>query len=631
MTSTSNRSASMTGQRTDQRGPEGAPSVAVLDQALWRDLNEAASEAAFGEAWVTLLCRMIPGAVAGVLVLERGVGSLVPVAGFPAKESGNAALLAAAQLAVTERRGAVQAAPATAPQQPTRIAYPIILDEQLVGAVALEFPAAGLRDTREAMRQLQWSVVWVRDFLRRGRASADQDAVRRMGIALDLLAAALEEDRFTAACRTAATELATRLGCTRVSFGFLRRGQCEVESISNSAQFGKRMNLVRLLAEAMDEAVDQHAVVLYPPPGGDEPTLTRSHAALAAGHGAGHILTVPMFAKDKFIGAVTFERDAANGFDQSNIDLAEAVVSIMGPALADKRANDRWLITKCFETAANAGIAIVGPGHAGLKFGIVATIAVAAFCYFATGTYRVTADGKVEGEVQRSIVAPFDGYVSEAPARAGHAVQKGDLLVALDDRDLLLERLRWVTERQQHLYQYDKALSAGARSDAMRYKSELDEAEAQIQLADAQLARSRMKAPFDGLILSGDLSQSIGAVVRRGDVLFEIAPLSGYRVKLLVPESQIADVAPGGTGDLVVGALPDTRFPFTVEQITPVATARDGQNFFAVEGRLTRVSQRLRPGMDGVGKIDVGERRLVWIWFRSVLHWLKVATWRWVP
>jgi multidrug resistance efflux pump len=246
------------------------------------------------------------------------------------------------------------------------------------------------------------------------------------------------------------------------------------------------------------------------------------------------------------------------------------------------------------------------------------------------GTYRITADGKVEGEVQRSIVAPFDGYVSEAPIQAGHAVKKGDLLAALDDRDLLLERLRWTTERQQHLYEYDKALSAGARADAMRYKSQLDEAEAQIRLADAELARSRMTAPFDGLILSGDLSQSIGAAVRRGDVLFQIAPLTGYRVRLLVSETQIADVVPGDGGELLVAALPDATFPFTIERITPVATAHDGQNFFAVDGRLTHVSARLRPGMDGIGKIDVGERRLVWIWFRSLLHWLNIASWRWL-
>lgn len=615
-------------------GPEAEPrnTLAVLDQALWRDLTGADDERRFGQAWLTLACRMVPGATAGVLVLarDRGSGTLYPVARFPAGGAGDPVLLASAQHAATERRGVLQPPPATAPSQPARLAYPILLEDELVGAVAFDVATTALRDSRLPMRQAQWAVAWVRDFVRRRRAGTERQGAARMSLALDLLAAALEEERFKAACRVAATELATRLGCSRVSFGFLRRGQSEVESISHSAQFGRRMNLVRLLAEAMDEAIDQHAVVLYPPISEDDAVLTRAHAALAAGGGAIQALTVPLFVKDRFVGAVTFERDGTEPFDQATIDLAEAVVSILGPALVDKRANDRWLVGKCLDSAAGQARALLGPAHLGRKLVAAGVAAVIAFVAFAVGPYRIVADGKVAGAEQRSIVAPFDGYISAAPVQAGDSVRKGQLLVALDDRDLLLERLRWLTERQQRLYEYDKALSAHERADALRHKSELDEAEAQIHLVDEELARARMTAPFDGLILSGDLSQSIGAAVRRGDVLFKMAPLTGYRVKLMVDESQIADVRPGEAGTLVVAALPDDEFPFTVKRITPVATAHDGRNLFAVDGRLTRISNRLRPGMDGVGKIDAGRRHLAWIWFRSVIHWLRIATWRWL-
>lgn len=616
--------------RLTQHETADTPSVAILDPALWQDLNSAASEQQFGEAWLALLCRMISGATAAVLVLERGPGQLTPVAGFPPSETGNAELLATAQLAVTERRGAVRAPPAGASPQPMRFAYPILLEDHLVGAVALEFTLTGLRDTRQCMRQLQWAVAWVRDFLRRRTADAARSSKQRMSLALDLLAATLEEEGFSGACRVAATELAARLGCIRVSFGFLRRGQSEVESISHSAQFGKQMNLVQLLAKAMDEAIDQHTVVIYPALEGDDVIVTQAHAALASGHGAGHILTVPMFVKDRFVGAVTFERERSEPFDQSNVDIAEAVVSILGPALNDKRANDRWLIVKFVDSVADGTRALLGPGHIGSKLAVVTFILVLAFCYFATGPYRIVADGKVEGEVQRTIVAPFDGYISEAPAQAGDSVRKGELIAALNDRDIVLERLRWLTERQQHLYEYDKALSEDKRADAERFKSQLDEAEAQVQLADEELKRSRLLAPFNGLILSGDLTQSIGAAVHRGDVLFRIAPLENYRVRLNISESQIADIAPGASGELVVAALPDQTFSFTVERITPVATAQDGKNFFVVDGRLTQTSGRLRPGMDGVGKIDGGKRRLVWIWFRSLLHWLRITSWTWL-
>jgi len=612
------------------RDDEAAPPAALSEQALWRDLTAANDASVFGVAWLSLARRMIVGGGAGLLMLDRGAGAgLVPVATTSADDAGGPALRATAELAAAERRGVVQPPPAGATQQPMCLAYPLLVDGHVMATAAIEVEYT--RDARMPMRQLQWAIAWVRDFLHRDATVAGQRVTDRMAVALDLLAAVLEEEGFQAACRMAATELATRLDCARVSFGFLWRGQSAIEAISHSAQFGKHMNLVRLLADAMDEAIDQHAVVLFPAPEADPAVLTGAHAALAEGHGAGHILTIPLFVKDRFVGAATFERDARLPFDQATLDMAEAVVSILGAALVDKRANDRWLIVKAADTVASQTRALLGPEHFGRKLAAAAVVFALGFCYFAVGTYRIIADGRVEGSVQRAVVVPFDGYISEAPARAGDVVKQGALLAALDDRDLSLERLRWVTERQQHLYEYDKALSERERADALRFKSELDQAEAEIRLVDEQLARARMTAPFDGLVLSGDLSQSIGATVRRGDVLFEIAPLSDYRVVLLVDESQIADVVVGQAGELVAAALPDMTFPFVVERITPVASAHEGRMVFTVEGRLASASERLRPGMEGVARIDVGDRRLVWIAFRSLLHWLSVVTWKWLP
>ena len=96
--------------------------------------------------------------------------------------------------------------------------------------------------------------------------------------------------------------------------------------------------------------------------------------------------------------------------------------------------------------------------------------------------------------------------------------------------------------------------------------------------------------------MSGDLSQSIGAPVRRGDVLFEISPLNDYRVELQVPESQIGDVARGAHGQLLLSALPAEAMTFTVTRVTPVAEARDGTMTYRVDAALDHMGPGLRPG-----------------------------------
>ncbi len=622
----------MSGTETLQAGRGAARAeVAVLDQALWRDLLAATDDRGFGEAWLGLTCRGIPGAIAGVLLLEPPGGGAepAPVAAWPAGAAAGLALLGAARLAAREGRGVMEAPEGGRPG-PLRLAYPVP-----TGAAAIEIapaPGGGVApDPRRAMRDLQWATGWAREHVRRRADAATQDAARRTGLALDLLAAALEQERFADAARTAATEIAMRLGCDRVSLGLLRRGDARVVAISHSAQFGKRMSLVRLLGQAMDEAIDQTAVILHPAPP-EEPVATRAHAALAAAHGAGHILTLPLLVRDRHIGALTLERPAASPFDQETVDLADAVGAILGPALLDKRRNDRWLAAIAWEVALAQGARLLGPGHPWRKLALVAVLALGLFVQFATGTYRIAADGQLEGVERRALAAPFDGYVAEAPVKAGDLVRAGAVLAVMDQRDLLLERLRWVTERQQQSAEYDRALSARERAEALRHRNLLAQAEAHIRLVDEQLARARITAPFDGLVVSGDLTQQVGAPVRRGDLLFEMAPLDFYRIELRVPEGQIADVAPGQRGTLVLAALPGESFAFTVERVTPVAEAEAGRTTFAVDGRLDAAGEaRLRPGMQGVGKIEAGERRLAWIWLRSLIHWVELAAWRWWP
>jgi hypothetical protein len=80
-----------------------------------------------------------------------------------------------------------------------------------------------------------------------------------------------------------------------------------------------------------------------------------------------------------------------------------------------------------------------------------------------------------------------------------------------------------------------------------------------------------------------------------------------------------------------MSAFPDDTIGFTVQKVTPVSTPRDGRNFFRVEAQLDSTDPRMRPGMEGVGKVDVDERRYIWIWTRSVVDSLRLMLWQWMP
>jgi len=60
-----------------------------------------------------------------------------------------------------------------------------------------------------------------------------------------------------------ANELAARLACDRVSIGFERSGNIDVKAISHTATFDPKMNLARLIGEAMEEVLDLDMAMVY--------------------------------------------------------------------------------------------------------------------------------------------------------------------------------------------------------------------------------------------------------------------------------------------------------------------------------------------------------------------------------
>jgi RND family efflux transporter MFP subunit len=243
----------------------------------------------------------------------------------------------------------------------------------------------------------------------------------------------------------------------------------------------------------------------------------------------------------------------------------------------------------------------------------------------------ITADASLEGQVQRAVTASLQGYVVEARARAGDIVRKGDVLAVLDDRDLRLEQQKLVSQRGQVESERRAAIAEGNRARARILEAQGAQITAQAALINEQLARTRMVAPFDGVVVKGDLSQSLGAAVERGNVLFELAPLESYRVIMKVDERDIATVTVGQKGQLALSSMPNEPLELVVEKITPVSVVDQGRNYFRVEARAEGAIEKLRPGMEGIGKIEVEERKLIWIWTHKLTHWLRMWVWSWWP
>ncbi|HUF19217.1 MAG TPA: HlyD family efflux transporter periplasmic adaptor subunit, partial [Burkholderiales bacterium] len=518
------------------------------------------------------------------------------------------------------------------PHQPDyQLAYPIRLDGKVRGVVGLDIQWRQEAQLQHAMRQLQWGSGWLEVLLRR-HADPMEAARMRLKLILQFVSVFLDQPRFKDAATALVTEVATQLGCDRVSLGIKRAKGVRIQAVSHATQFDRHSNLLRAAEGAMLEALDQNEPIVYPPDRDGRLAVTFAHAELAQLSGAGGVASLPLVNNERQVGALTLERAPGLRFDAPTIELLEGLASMLGPLVDLQRVQQRSLPSHAADSTKGLVTKLFGPRHGGFKLATLLFAGIVAFLALATGDYRISADTRVEGQVQRAVTAPFSSYVREAHHRAGDIVREGDLLARLDDRDLRLERVRLAAQREQLGKQYREAMAERNRAQVSIISSQIDQADAQIAMLEEQLSRVDIGAPFDGVIVSGDLTQSLGAPLERGQVLYEVAPLDSYRVVLHVDERDIADVQVGQRGELVLSAMPGSGFPFQVEKITPVNTAKEGQNFFRVEAVLGAAgAQRLRPGMEGVGKIYVEERRLIWIWTRQMVNWFKLKAWAWLP
>lgn len=575
----------------------------------------------FSRVWLALQVRQLEGVAEAVVVIDSGDGDFVPVARWPGDSPPDQRLADAMESALAEKKHALNAGVA--------LAQPLMADDVLVGAVAFLFKSGGGMSAR--LRQLRWGSGWLIAGARRVLEAQAAEERERSGVVLDLLGSVLDAEDFDSACLAAVNLLKRRTGSAEVALGFKRGNGLKLSAISDVADFRMNIGHTHLIQNAMLESADQEGSVLYPPRPDQAFAVDVAHAELQREMGAGELLSIPLFDEDKLVGVLQLRKGADDSFSAADALTAEAAAAALGSLLHEKRLLERSLWAFTADLLREQARHMLGAGYLGRKITALVLTFLVVFFSFATGDFRVQARAEVQGRLVRSISAPLDGNIQEQFFRAGDRVQEGQVLARLDDRDMRIELLRIQTDIRRFEGEYDKALSERNATEARIAAASIAESEAREALLSAQVERSEIKAPFEAIVIAGDLSQALGSPVRRGEELFQLAPLESYRVRLEVNENDLDEIAAEQVGDLVLASLPGERFKVRVMQIIPSLEASEGENVAIVEAEVIEGGEQIRPGMQGIAKVYVEDRLLIDIWTRPILDWFRLALWRWLP
>lgn len=199
----------------------------------------------------------------------------------------------------------------------------------------------------------------------------------------------------------------------------------------------------------------------------------------------------------------------------------------------------------------------------------------------------------------------ISGLIRSIPFREGQRVTKGELLAKLDDAELqaLLAQTRsrhelakLNLERAENLRQ----TQSNTQADVDRARSEFAAALAEIDLLSVRLARTEVRAPFDGMVESRNLSP--GDYVNPQAVITTVNDLSRIKVEFHVPERYLAKVK-RGTKFTVKATASDVNL-VTDGEVYFVNSVIDRQTRSSeVKGLLSKPSPALKAGMFAVVEI----------------------------
>jgi multidrug resistance efflux pump len=208
-------------------------------------------------------------------------------------------------------------------------------------------------------------------------------------------------------------------------------------------------------------------------------------------------------------------------------------------------------------------------------------------------------------------------------------VQRGQLLADLEDWDYRAALASAQAKYQTANMEMNRALTsndgtqAGIQGVQARYWA------SEVERATERLEKTHMRSLIDGWVTTPHLEDLTGRHLAAGDTFAEVADSSEARVDVAIDESEISLLRSGDAAAVKVEGFPTQTFRGNVAVVSSKSQADGDLRFFYARVNVHNPDGRLRPGMQGRGKISVGWHPIGYVIFRSPAMWIYSKLWSW--
>ena len=217
--------------------------------------------------------------------------------------------------------------------------------------------------------------------------------------------------------------------------------------------------------------------------------------------------------------------------------------------------------------------------------------------------------GTLEAAEEVTLTTEVDGTVKKLPFVEGQPIREGDVVAQLDDVEAAAELSRAEAVRDQAQASFERVkrvveAKAAAQQDLDDAQAALSVAEAQVSVARARLAKTRITAPFAGVI--GPRTVSPGAYLRSGDAIAHLANLSELDVTFSMPERYLGELHRGSEVNVSTTAFAGQVVKGKIRVVDPVVDSQTRN--VQVIARFRNPDNRFRPGMSANVEVILSAR-----------------------
>jgi GAF domain-containing protein/multidrug resistance efflux pump len=220
------------------------------------------------------------------------------------------------------------------------------------------------------------------------------------------------------------------------------------------------------------------------------------------------------------------------------------------------------------------------------------------------------------------------GIVERVSVKEGSRVPQGAALATLRSTSLTSDRAAVAADIASAERQAAQAASRGDASEERLQRIRAGALRQELALLEEEIARTIIRAPVPGMVLTPHLHERIGASLEEGDLLLTLGRTDSLELEFGVDQRDVSRIRPGQEVRLRVDALPQRTFAGSVVSVGQLPLDSGATVRYPVRAAVENPDGVLKPQMSAYARVLTEPASAITQVFRAPVRWIRLLWWR---